>query len=563
MAFFDFMLRGAGILGLMVGGIGIANTMQVLLARRREEIGVLKTLGYSGRDMIALFVLEAGLLGLFGSLIGALTALLIAQGLTGLFANITTLLVTPALDPALLVGGVLVGLVTTILFAGYAILRASRVRPTVIFRREAVETSGLRGVLGALAFYALLGVPFAVVTSLVLGSVVEGVGILLFALAGLVVLGIALGGGTWLILRMLPVFRFNLLRMARNNMRKRAFSMLFAMIALFAGIFALGFAATGIQNSLEQFEQRQTDDGGPNLAIYSGGDSIAQAVSLLEEAGAGMIDVRYETPLVLDEERMGARDKAWDIEIVEGEPFGAGGVYVWENSPLATGAAVDVTLPDGSTQSLTVAGRYRNQASDFRQQVTAPILHTATLADLGARPVQAHVFARVDPADQDVLAAQIGAALPAVMTLTRADLDAQIQAQFRNLFAFALALSALALLAGVMLVANVVSLALIERRYEIGVMKAVGYTRRHVLVTLALEYGLIGVIASAAGLIAVQITIALITLTQSAAEGILWMAPATALIVLALGVGLTLVTALLAAWGPAQVRPLAVLTARG
>jgi superfamily II DNA or RNA helicase len=61
----------------------------------------------------------------------------------------------------------------------------------------------------------------------------------------------------------------------------------------------------------------------------------------------------------------------------------------------------------------------------------------------------------------------------------------------------------------------------------------------------------------------VQIAIALITLTQAAAADVLWMAPTTALVVLAVGVGLTLVTALLAAWGPTRVRPLAVLNARG
>ena len=42
-------LRGAGILGLLVGGIGIANTMQVLLRRRQKEIAIWKTLGYQRR----------------------------------------------------------------------------------------------------------------------------------------------------------------------------------------------------------------------------------------------------------------------------------------------------------------------------------------------------------------------------------------------------------------------------------------------------------------------------------------------------------------------------------
>ena len=52
---FNFMLKGAGILGLLVGGIGVANTMQVLLARRTTEIAILKTLGYRPRHLMAMF----------------------------------------------------------------------------------------------------------------------------------------------------------------------------------------------------------------------------------------------------------------------------------------------------------------------------------------------------------------------------------------------------------------------------------------------------------------------------------------------------------------------------
>jgi predicted lysophospholipase L1 biosynthesis ABC-type transport system permease subunit len=43
---FDLCQGRAGVLGLLVGGLGISNTLQVILARRKLEIAVLKTLGY-------------------------------------------------------------------------------------------------------------------------------------------------------------------------------------------------------------------------------------------------------------------------------------------------------------------------------------------------------------------------------------------------------------------------------------------------------------------------------------------------------------------------------------
>ena len=64
----------AGLLALLIGGVGIINTMQVLLSRRKTEIAMLKTVGYRRYDLYLLFGLEAGLLGLIGGAIGALAA---------------------------------------------------------------------------------------------------------------------------------------------------------------------------------------------------------------------------------------------------------------------------------------------------------------------------------------------------------------------------------------------------------------------------------------------------------------------------------------------------------
>lgn len=56
-------LEVAGLLALLIGGIGIVNTMQVQLSRRKLEIAMLKTSGYLWFDLYLLFGLEAGLLG--------------------------------------------------------------------------------------------------------------------------------------------------------------------------------------------------------------------------------------------------------------------------------------------------------------------------------------------------------------------------------------------------------------------------------------------------------------------------------------------------------------------
>ena len=62
----------AGIAGisLLVGGIGIMNTMYTSVLERRKEIGVMKSVGARNNEILSIFLFEAGLLGLFGGLIG-------------------------------------------------------------------------------------------------------------------------------------------------------------------------------------------------------------------------------------------------------------------------------------------------------------------------------------------------------------------------------------------------------------------------------------------------------------------------------------------------------------
>lgn len=565
---FDLMLRAAGILGLIVGGIGIANTMQVLLAKRRQEVGILKTLGYSQEDLMFIFILEAGIIGLIGSLIGVALALLAGQGLVSLFANITTLLVTWQFNFPLMLMSLLTGVLTTIIFSFYAILQTSGIRPAVIFRRTHHAGANWRDWLKAAGFYGLLSIPFALVTGIFLGSIVEGFGVVIFAIIGFVVLGIVFRLILWIVLRILPGWGSHLLRIARNNMRKRASSMLFAMIALFVGIYTLGFSLTIVQVGMdEQSERQSTDDTGYNLLVYANPDDALQIEQFIEtEANNALVDFRYlvtDTEIGANSQVFGTvvefRDSAWDITITEGVEFGTDdGIYVPEWSPLLSGDEVSI-VTDAGTVVLPVIGRYTPQSFMLAGIIDAPIISLQTAQASGLEASGINVFAMLSPEIENDLAQEIGQSFPQVMTLTRSDIIREINGLFLNLLGFALAMAGLALLAAIMLIANVVSLSMLERIFEIGVMKAIGYSRQDLVILLALENSLIGLIASILALIGVQITIILIILTQEAAVGVLFMKPTTVLAIIIAAIVLTMGTAIITAWQSLQTRPAIVL----
>lgn len=79
---FDLFLGLFGSLALTVASLGIINTLVMAILERRREIGVLKALGATDRDVRSLFFVEAGAMGLFGGLFGVALGWLIGQALT-------------------------------------------------------------------------------------------------------------------------------------------------------------------------------------------------------------------------------------------------------------------------------------------------------------------------------------------------------------------------------------------------------------------------------------------------------------------------------------------------
>lgn len=122
---FTGLLLGLGSVALLVGGIGVANTMIISVLERRREIGLRRSLGATRGHVLIQFLTEAVLLSLLGGLAGSVIGL----GVTAVFAAVNGWLL--AIPPVLFVTAITATVVIGAIAGLYPAVRAARLPPTI------------------------------------------------------------------------------------------------------------------------------------------------------------------------------------------------------------------------------------------------------------------------------------------------------------------------------------------------------------------------------------------------------------------------------------------------
>lgn len=128
----NVFLAGLGSLSLLVAGVSIANTMLMSVTKRREEIGVLRAVGYSKVDILRILLVEAALLGAMGAALGIALALLVVLAANAIFLGSPFAFTAESL--LYLGGAVAFGIATSLIAGAYPAWRAASERPVEALR---------------------------------------------------------------------------------------------------------------------------------------------------------------------------------------------------------------------------------------------------------------------------------------------------------------------------------------------------------------------------------------------------------------------------------------------
>lgn len=131
----QFAVTGIAAISLLVGGLGIMTTMYTSVLERTKQIGIMKAVGARKSDILAIFLIESGLLGLVGGLIGITLGLGLAKIVEYIAVFLDFRLLTVSVSFPLLAGAMFFAFIVGSIFGVMPALQAAKLNPTEAIRK--------------------------------------------------------------------------------------------------------------------------------------------------------------------------------------------------------------------------------------------------------------------------------------------------------------------------------------------------------------------------------------------------------------------------------------------
>ena len=532
LGFLQTILLVFGYVAVLVGAFIIFNTFSITVAQRVSEFGVLRTLGASRRQILSSVLLEAAAIGLIGGIVGLAGGYAVAIGLRALFAAIGADLPTtsPVLEARTVIVSFVVAFVVTGLSALIPAVRSTRVPPIAALHAFSPTPSRRRRValLVVAGLLAVVGIAF-VVAGLAGGG-------------GIGARAARIGGGGLAVVVAVSLFSPALVqpladvagrplewvrrltgRLARENAKRNpgrtAITAAALMIALalvtFITVFASGLKASVAQVIDENFAGGLVIENSDGFSPIPAGAALAAAkvpgvkeVATIRGAEAKLVGpgdtVRVNGPSPNIEEGV-------DIEWVKGGPEKLRHLrddeaivsddFAKEND-LEVGDTFELLSQSEVHSKLRVAGEFESKLGVFGDVLVTQ----RVMADAFKQRQDTTDFVILEPgADaekvQAILIVGAERAFPTAEVLNQGELREEREKQIDSVLSLFYVLLGLAVFISLVGVANTLGLSIYERTRELGMLRAIGMSRRQVRTMIRYEAVITALIGAILGLV--------------------------------------------------------------
>ncbi len=516
-----FLLVFAGI-ALTVGAFLIVNTFSILVAQRSRELALLRAIGASRRQVARSVLLEAGVVGFVGSAVGVGLGVLLAIGIKTVFGRFGLDLSKNALvlEPRTVVVSLVVGVLVTLAAAYLPARRAGSVPPVAAMRDDvALAESGLRWRLtvGAVLLAAGIGGMTAGLLGVgseptyVLGAGAFGV------LVGTALLSPVLGrpvlaGLGWVYRRGFGAVGLMAEQNTLRNPRRTAAT----ASALMIGVSLVTMMAVLGASAKASLDKTLAEDIIADYVVSNPlGQPFSGTVANNIEQVPGVADVARVRAALLQVD--GDRDFATAVDpaaitAVARPEVATGSLADLDatSAAVSTSFAEDKGLAVGSTITIGYAGE-DTQVDVVATYVADSVLQSDVTMSLdgfdaiGVPPTDRTVYVVAQPGtDRVALAAgldKVVADLPTVSVNDQAAFAAEQRQPIDRLLFIVYALLGLAVVIAVLGIVNTLALSVIERIREIGLLRAVGLSRRQLRTMLRLESVAIALLGAVLGVV--------------------------------------------------------------
>ncbi|MEH0555907.1 ABC transporter permease [Streptomyces sp. B21-101] len=526
------MLGFAGI-AFLVGIFLIINTFSMLVAQRTREIGLMRAIGSSRKQVNRSVLAEALLLGVVGSVLGVGAGVGIAVGLMKLMSMTGMNLSTDDLTVAWTtpVVGMILGIVVTVLAAYLPARRAGKVSPMAALRDAGAPADAKAGVVRAVIGLLLTvgggaGLYLASVADKAAeGSMWLGLGVVL-SLIGFVVIGPLLAGGVVRVLGAVllrafgPVGRMAERNALRNPRRTGATgAALMIGLALVACLSVVG--SSMVASATEELDKSvgtdfiiQSDTGQRVTADAVKAIRSTPGLARVTEYKGTQADFTTPDGKTLDKTEITAADPTYAtdlrVETVAGklaDAYRLDSMSVHEkfaeDHKIKLGSTISVAFKDGSTARLTVRAITSSDGVIDQGAMYTSIDTLKKYVPAGKLPLDQLVFASAKDGQQDAAYTALKSALhdyPQYVVRDQTDYKQELKDQIGQLLNLIYGLLALAIIVAVLGVVNTLALSVVERTREIGLMRAIGLSRRQLRRMIRMESVVIALFGALLGL---------------------------------------------------------------